>query len=71
MLIEDSRTDRNAADDEGNTALHWAVMYDLLKISYFLLMSDVDQNRPNNIGKRPVDIARDEDSRAIMHLFVG
>ncbi len=46
-------------------------MYDLLKISYFLLMSDVDQNRPNNIGKRPVDIARDEDSRAIMHLFVG
>lgn len=70
LLLEDPRADLNAADTDGNTPLHWAVMYDQLKITYFLLMRGVDASRVNNIGKRAEDIARDEQSPAILHLFV-
>lgn len=70
LLIEDPKTDVNAADNEGNTPLHWAVMYDQLKISYLLLMKGVDTTRVNSAGKLAEDVAREEQSRAILHLFV-
>lgn len=71
LLLEYPGVDLNAVDNEGNTALHWSVLYEHLKLTYYLLMKGLDRTIRNNAKKRAEDIAKDESSKEILHLFVA
>ena len=58
-------------DCESNSALHLAVTYGHLKITYTLMMHGADATLRNNVGFTAEQIAVSEQNDSILHLFVG
>jgi len=71
FLLECPKIKKDAVDFEGNTALHFAVTYGHLKITYFLLMSGANPKIKNILQAKPEDIAKSEQNDSILHLFVS
>jgi len=47
----------NVCDKDGNTPLHWAVIYDNIELASYLLKNGANQNLPNNAGDTPLHTA--------------
>ena len=69
-MLEYPGTDLNRTDEDGNTALHHAVTYDHLKLTYLFLMKGADSEIKNNLGCKPIDIAKADKNESILHFFV-
>ena len=59
----------NAQDDDGWTALHFAVASDSYKAVEFLLNNKSDANIKNLDEKKPIDIASDTDIQALLNKY--
>ena len=51
------KTDVNAAEPDGTTALHWAVRADDLELTRLLLRAGADARRANRYGVTPLQLA--------------
>src|SRR6185295_7778667 len=47
----------NAADEDGSTALHWAVRADEVEVAGLLIRSGADANAENRLGATPLFLA--------------
>ena len=68
-LILKFGADINAQDDDGWTALHFAVASDSYKAVEFLLNNKSDANIKNLDEKKPIDIASDTDIQALLNKY--
>lgn len=67
ILLANPRTDINAIDINGNTALHMASLHNnLSNVQLLLTRKDIDINIKNKEGKKPVDIAKEPAITALL-----
>ena len=59
----------NAADNTGNTALHYALENGALEEARFLIKKGADYNRPNNKGKTPAQLAAEKGFDTVLDLM--
>lgn len=70
MLVA-AGADVNVQDDEGNTALHYAVRWELDKIARFLLIEcNADADIENDEEETPFDLAVYVENSDMVHLFL-
>ena len=61
--------DINLADNEGNTALHYALYNSDDGGSRFLVKKGADYNRANNDGETPVQLAVEKGMETVLELM--
>ena len=61
--------DVNMADNEGNTALHYALNDYNAEGARYLIRKGADYNRPNNEGETPVQIAVEKGMDTVLELM--
>lgn len=59
----------DAADDAGNTALHYALKDDATGEARYLIRKGADYNRPNNMGETPAQIAVEKGYDTVLELM--
>ena len=62
--------DVNLADNEGNTALHYALIEYNEGTARYLIKKGADYNRANNDGQTPADIAVERGFEGVLELMV-
>ena len=70
FILECPRVNLNRVDCDSNSALHLAVTFGHLKITYILMMHGADVTLRNNVGFTAEQIAKSEEHDSILHLFV-
>jgi len=65
-LLIDAGANLNFRDDTGNTALMWAARLGYPSIVRLLIKHGADFNSKNNAGKKAIDLAKDDESAAIL-----
>ena len=58
LLLDREEADMNLVDSYGDTAVHYACMYDQWKSLTFLIRRGADINLENGDGETPLDLAR-------------
>jgi ankyrin repeat protein len=66
-----AKTDVNAAEPDGATALHWAVYRDNLEAAKALLKAGAEVNRANDLGATPLWLAAQNTSLAMVDLLLA
>ncbi len=61
--------DVNLADNQGNTALHYSLLYGNVDVARFLIRKGADYNRPDNHGRTPVQIAVEKGYDTVLELM--
>jgi len=61
--------DINAVDNEGNTALYYALKSGDAASARYLIKKGADYNRPNNQGETPVQVAVEEGFDTVLELM--
>lgn len=61
--------DIQVADNDGNTALHYALQYGDQGVARYLIKKGADYNLPNNDGKTPVQIAVETGMDTVLELM--
>ena len=61
--------DVNLADNQGNTALHYSLLYGSADVARFLIRKGADYNRPDNQGRTPVQIAVEKGYDTVLELM--
>lgn len=56
---------------DGNTALHYCVIYNRPECMKLLLRSGADYTLKNATGKTPLDLTREEQNAALVELVSG
>ena len=74
-ILIDCDIDVNAIDDNGNTALHYAIIYNRLNIIMILLQNDIKSIKNKN-GNKPIDLLKknivnlnDTDKKSIIDVI--
>ena len=68
FIIQNSSNLNTITRHEGNTALHYCVIYNRSECMKLLLRSKADYNIKNANGKTPLDIAREEHNATLIEL---
>lgn len=63
--------DIHMADNEGNTALHYALLDGSEEAARYLIKKGADYNRANNQGETPAQIAAEKGYEAVLELMVN
>ena len=63
--------DIHMADNEGNTALHYALLEGSEQAARYLIKKGADYNRANNQGETPAQIAAEKGYEAVLELMVN
>ena len=61
--------DINIANNEGNTALHYALRYGNQDVSRYLVKKGADYNRANNQGVTPVQLAAERGYDTVLEVM--
>ncbi|CAG2170375.1 unnamed protein product [Oppiella nova] len=70
FLIQNS-LNLNKVDAQGNTGLHYCVLYDKSECMKLLLRSKADITIKNNDRKTPLDLAKERDNHRLIELLEG
>ena len=62
--------DLNLADNEGNTALHYALWSGDSGVARYLIKKGADYNRPNNQGITPMQAAVENGMDTVLDLMI-
>jgi len=69
-VLLDQRSDVNAAESDGSTALHWAVHYDRVQIVDLLVRAGADVRAANRYGVVPLSLACTNGNAAIVRQLL-
>ena len=61
--------DINVSDNQGNTALYYALRYGNQEVARFLIKKGADYNHTNNKGESPVQIAVEKGYDTVLELM--